>query len=79
MRTISKEKIERIKKQGVFYYITTQYPGWFNTIKVNFCSWDEEKFHKQVGEYGYNIFLSKDEADKCLQEITKIYEKYKDK
>lgn len=68
-----------MKKRGYFYH-TTRYSGWVTTYNVKFKPFENEvSLDKQIEEFGYNMFLSENEAKKCLQEIQQIYEKYKDK
>ena len=63
----------------VFYY-KISYQGWYNTLEVGSCSvTSEDSLDAQINVFGYNMFLSKNDAKECLQEIKQIYEKYKDK
>lgn len=77
---ISDKKKNQIIKAGGYFYIKTKYSGWANTYDVGFIRFDnEEALNKQIEEFGYNMFLSKQQAIDCLQEIQQIYERYKDK
>ena len=77
---ISQSKREEIIKGGGYYYITSRYQGWCNSFKVKFCSYKtEELLDNHMEALGYNMFISEDEAKKCLKDIQQVYEKYKDK
>lgn len=77
---ISQSKREEIIKGGGYYYITSRYQGWCNSFKVKFCSCKtEELLDNHMEALGYNMFISEDEAKKCLKDIQQVYEKYKDR
>lgn len=57
-----------------------RYSGWVTTYKVGYRDFvNEESLDEQIKELGYNIFLSEDEANECLQKILKIYDDYNNK
>lgn len=77
---IKTAKRAQIIKNRRYYYHTTQYAGWLNTVKVECRRVEsEEVLDNQIVELGYNMFLSEDEAKKAMMEILAIYDKYKDK
>lgn len=77
---ISQPKKEEIIKGGGYYFITTRYQSWCNSFKVKFCAYTtEELLENHMEALGYNMFVSENEAQKCLKDIQQVYEKYKDK